>query len=268
MLHGTWLLDLKQFALWGERCDTPQTPGLHPFVLEAGPLLQVLDRLAPASEPTGQPLTVLLPTRTDHPQPSPEARAAGMTEPAHVAGDLALRAWQVYALLLRPVDALAALLAESQSPTWGADLRFWSGAARWVARCLVEQRYVPVLQGQGAALFALWQPVPDARYEWLARNMPTLCRAMTDTPAAMPDAEALLAGFMQTCLDAHVRRFAQESPAEPARFKLPQPILDALTGPDSLVRLTAQGAERAAEAWRRWLAGPQAEVGKDGRDEA
>src|SRR5262245_9203156 len=139
VLHGSWLPDIRQFALWGE--DTAATPKQrkgkrsaqmpHPFALSINDWLRYLDRFATNSEPDGKKATVLLPGVGKNVQPSLEAEAAGLQTPQ---GDLQLLPWQLDAIILRPTDALEMLV---QLPMFeeehigfevGTDLRFWQQA--------------------------------------------------------------------------------------------------------------------------------------------
>src|SRR5690348_2014502 len=147
ILHGTWLPEIKRFALWGE--DTIAQPKRHkgrhdlriphPFALNQEQWLRYLDRFATDSEPDGTTLLIQLPGNQKDVQPSPEAQSAGASTPT---GDLQLLSWEVAAVTLTATDTLDLLLQmpTSQEPhtgfTMGSDLHFWQQATLLVMNCL------------------------------------------------------------------------------------------------------------------------------------
>lgn len=282
ILHGTWLIDSNQFALWGENTvSAPQyrkgrrgRTAPHPFALTVDQWLRYLDRFAPDSEPDGQLLVLLLPGEGKTPQPSPEAQAAGM--PPLDTEEVTLLAWDIHCITLKPIEALDLLLSlpfpheQKVGMSLGSDLVFWQQAALLVMQCLVEQRYFPALEMRGARLMAFWQPLPEAELSaQLADSMPPLCRAMIREAVEAPAPRALLDAFISTVLDAFVRQVSQSQPTtRPAWIKtitklLPRsPWLKALTGPDRVVGGSPRDNTQLYEAWQRWQAGlPEAVTG-------
>ncbi|MBI3989472.1 MAG: DEAD/DEAH box helicase [candidate division NC10 bacterium] len=100
----------------------------------------------------------------------------------------------------------------------GADLRFWSKAAKLALELLARQRVVPSLvrvrQGKTEAYHALWEAVLEEagekeRVALLTEGMPPLCRALVrqtkDEASQEPSARALLLSFVQAALDESIR---------------------------------------------------------------
>jgi SNF2 family DNA or RNA helicase len=274
ILHGTWLLDTQRFALWGEdtTVDALYRKGRrgrtapHPFALAVEQWLRYLDRFTTDSDPDGMAVTLLLPGVGKQVQPSPEAREAGMSP---LNGDLALLAWEIDAITLRPTDLLDLMIllplpTEHQTGfVLGSDLAFWQRAALLVMNCLIEQRYIPALEQQGTRYLAHWQPLPDTDLlAQLADNMPPLCRAVTDEARLAPAPRPLLDSFLQTTLDAFVRETyaIQQTTAaswlKPLKKLIPrQPWLRALTGSDRTLSGSPQENRKLFEAWQRWQEG-------------
>ncbi len=258
VLHGTWLPDVKHFALWGE--DTAatvkerkskrgaQTP--HPFALSLNDWLRYLDRFSTESEPDGDKLTILLPGAGKNVQPSPEAQAAGLQAPE---GDLQLLPWQLDAIILKAADALD-LLVQLPMPEeehigfeLGSDLRYWQQAALLVMNCLVEQRYMPALEPQGSRYAAYWQPDPDPDLVWqLSETMPPLCRAMVQTASDALPPDTLLDSFLRTALDAFIREVYKPTRA-PAH-----PWLKALLQANNVLPGLPRDNASLYEAWQNW----------------
>ncbi|MBN1286109.1 MAG: DEAD/DEAH box helicase [Anaerolineae bacterium] len=218
VLHGTWLTDDKRYAFWGEAIPPPprqfgRRPGgvlPHPFALTASQLFYYLDRFIPDCQPGGIDAVIWLPGDGDAPQPSPEALEAG-AEP--VDGMLRLQPWELKEVITLSSPEALDLLLRLPLPDErtigfvpGSDLVFWQQAADLVRRCLVEQRYVPALEMQGARYLAMWKPRPDpGDLARLAAQMPPLCRAMVMSAAAAPAPQTLLDDFVQATLDAFIR---------------------------------------------------------------
>ncbi len=263
ILHGTWLPNLKRFALWGE--DTPAAPRYrrgrrgrttsHPFALTYSQLFYYLDRFAPDAQPQGLDATVWLPGVGKKPQPSPEARAAGMD--ALPGESVKLLAWSlVETITLNPIETLDFLiqLPRPQERTVGfisgSDMRFWQQAALFTMRCLVEQRYIPALEPNGTRYRAYWQPIPEPELvAQLAEAMPSLCRAMVSDIAAAPEPEDLLSDFIQVALDAFIRETYRLRRAPAGRH----PWLAALTHARSpLLRGAARQHRLLHDGWLAW----------------
>jgi SNF2 family DNA or RNA helicase len=243
ILHGTWLNSEytdkdSGFALWAEtgeerparKAGHPSAKRVkqHPFALSVEVLRRAwLDLLPSADETLGvkadanaSVVVVQLPSTAREPQASPgllrEIEAGkGPTR-------LKLSPWQVDALVVPPVDAPGLLIAlPSEDDTTpgikvGADLRFWSLAARLALELLARQRYAPALLKQDNRYLAVWQPqlsdpADEARLIRLAEAMPPVCRAVARTgdkgePLAP---RALLENFFSIVIDAFARNYAE-----------------------------------------------------------
>ncbi len=274
ILHGTWLPDRARFVLWGE--DTTVDPTYrkgrrgrtapHPFELSLNHWLRYLDQFTTDSSPGGLPATILLPGVGKKPQPSPEAQATGWPS---LNSDLALLAWKITTVTLRPTDLLDFLIQlplpnkRQTGFTLGSDLAFWQQAALLVMNCLIEQRYIPALKQQGTRYLAHWQSLPDTDLAaQLAAQMPPLCRAMVDEVAQAPQPHALLHDFLNTALDTFIREaYANQQAAttpwlKPLKKLLPRsPWLQALTGPDQTLTGPTQEQNKLFAAWQRWQEG-------------
>lgn len=233
-VHGSWMPASPdhpaRLALWGEvggwraaargRKSAGSLPR-HPCAAPVERLAGMLARPEAASDPVALGLgqaVVRLPSSGEAPLPSPDLP---VSRPDTARATLAW--WSVPVATAAPGDALALLLAlndERLPPevVLGADLRFWSAAARFACDLLVRQRLLPALERQGGAYRASWRPALDeehdaARLATLARAMPPACRALAweaDTPAPAP--RALLLSFLNVTLDAAAREAAREAP--------------------------------------------------------
>ncbi len=233
ILHGSWLPgghDDKDsgFLLWAETSrpvagsETDPAPTLprgvhrHPFAA-AGQALRRVARDLDISATTlrsSKPANVIvrLPSTRSGPQASPGLHME-KAESARQAR-LTLASWQVDALAFLAQECLgllASLPGEDDTPPGirlGADLRFWSVAARLVLEMLAGQRYTPTLRKEGDHYLALWQPIFSASDQrlGLATAMPPLCRALAgDLRDEAPAARTLLDHFVTTTLDAYLR---------------------------------------------------------------
>jgi SNF2 family DNA or RNA helicase len=258
VLHGTWLPDIKRFALWGEDTSAAPKPkkgrrgprAKHPFPLSQEQWLSYLDRFASDSEPDGRSVTIWLPGVGKNAEPSPEAQAAGMPSPG---SDGALLAWEVDTIILKPSDALDLILhlpaADEQHTAFrlGSDLRFWQQATLTTINCLVEQRYIPALEPQGSRYVAYWQPQPDPDLvRRLVEAMPPLCRAVSDSMAEAPPPDVLLDDFLKATVDAFVRENYT-----PKRTPTHAWLKALLQGNNVLSGLPGEKA-RLFEAWQKW----------------
>jgi SNF2 family DNA or RNA helicase len=234
VLHGTW--SRGAFVLWAETA----LPGrrqhgrrrrvpYHPHAAWPERLIQVLEELVPlgdwsAAQPTVR--TVLLPTEENGPVLAPwlrgesvleDARAAG--DSAEEAGELRLRPWRVPCLALDALpalDLLSPLPLGETLPRWcGADLRYWSLAAKQALAFLAQHKYVPALEEEEGRFRAYWRltldsPEDRSRLHKMAQGMPPACRALLDVDLP-PDAawaahpHEILDDYLRATIDASVR---------------------------------------------------------------
>ena len=244
ILHGTWLnseyTDANSgFVLWAEtsqerparKASRPSTRRVkpHPFALSSEALRRVWLDLMPSGEEAIKTdakeivAVVQLPSASDSPQASPGLMREA--EEGRGQSKLKLSSWQVDALVIPPADVpgfLIGLLSEGDTTPGikiGADLRFWSLAARFALELLACQRYVPALLKQDNGYLAVWQPqlsdpADEARLNKLVEAMPPVCMAVTRTKgkneslAATAAPRALLCNFLSTVVDAFARDYA------------------------------------------------------------
>ncbi len=269
ILHGTWLIERQQFALWGE--DTATGPlyrkgrrgrtAPHPFVLSSNEWLRYLDRFTTNSEPDGLLLTLLLPGVGKQVQPSPEAQTAGMVS---LDESLTLLEWEVESVVLKPTDFLDFMIqlplpgsGRQMHFILGSDLAFWQQASMLVMNCLIEQRYIPALKQQGARYLACWQPQPDADLVvQMLNNMSPLCRAASKEIQSAPSPRDLLLDFLQVSTDAFIREVFTTKQFHPLHRTLSaHPWLRALTGSDRILAGDPKANHKLFESWQRWQEG-------------
>jgi non-specific serine/threonine protein kinase len=241
VLHGTWGAG-SRLCVWGEDDTAGPPPGRsaggprpHPFACDEEALHRIVgERARVCAEPA--PLTLLLPSRTTAPLPSPD-----LGRPARAGGAAPrLRPWAVPALALGPDAALDLLLALAGDPAISASLRFLAEAAKLSLDLVARGRVLPALEPDGARYAARWRVSPEPedvhRLRLLATAMPPVCRA--EAPGSRP-AAALVDELVGGMADAAARRGA---------FALPPPSV---------------GGTPAAEAWVRALTGREAHVDAD-----
>ena len=243
ILHGTWLNSGytdkgSGFVLWAEtgearpahKAGRPSTKPVkpHPFALSVEALRRAwLDLLPSADETLGVKtdanesiVVVQLPSTARGPQASPGLLREA--EAGKEAGKLKLAPWQVDALVVPPADVPGLLIGlPSDDDTTpgskvGADLRFWSLAARLVLELLTRQRYAPALLKQDNRYLGVWQPqlsdpADEARLNQLAEAMPPVCRvaARANDKREPPAPHALLQNFLSIVANAFARNYAE-----------------------------------------------------------
>ena len=274
ILHGSWSAD--RLFVWGECADRiarrgrkPKVPP-HPYAAPVESLRDALKAVSPLADwsaPVAAERAVLLPSAPDEPQ-VPSWLVPGRGE--HVSeAELHLAPWKVPGLEL---DALAALDLLVALPAGavdglriGADLRFWSLAAKLGLELLAKQRYVPGMEEERGQYRAVWLLAPDdaldgERLRALAEAMPPVCRALSSLEASEPPARphALLEGFLGRVVDSAVREWGR--PRGGRRLKLPPGVAgawwSALWSEDGrIVVPVSQRRElaRAYQSWRQWV---------------
>jgi superfamily II DNA or RNA helicase len=144
--------------------------------------------------------------------------------------DLALRAQPVAALLLARRDSIELLarvandldrrsdaeLAAAGGPS--PDVRWFAHALRFVARLVLDGRFVPGAEGDPTTLRSKWQPVlrdeEHALVAALGASLPAAARALSSIDATAPprdDPRALARRFISEALDTLVRMGANEA---------------------------------------------------------
>ncbi len=150
----------------------------------------------------------------------------------------------------------------------GADLRFWSTAAKLAVALLAGQRYLPALAAESSIRSrAFWQPVLDEPPEAeqvsaLVAAMPPACRALTlgpqrgaTDPTAAPGPRALLTAFLGAAVDRAVRAWmpAPRRKTRTAAASAGAAWLEALYADDPTFAGTKAGLADLHEAWRAWV---------------
>ena len=309
VLHGSWIIEPSRFYFWAERpAPGPKRKGKrpplppHPFAAPAEELTPALRALFGETFRPEALATVeaWLPSAGEQPLPSPEL--------LHLNPDLApdedaaaLARFGVPAWAVVPLDALDALLAlpdpasaARAGATLGADVRFWSAAAKLTVAMLAGQRYLPGMAPVSDTRYrAVWQAVTDeppeaSQISALVAAMPPVCRALrVETGrkagrAPMPAtggmgaaaAEAgtetlhgprtLLGSFMGTVIDRAVRAWSGK-PRRPINAAIPSSAgeawLGALYAEDPTFGGTKSALTELYDAWRTWLEGLHAAGG-------
>jgi SNF2 family DNA or RNA helicase len=188
--------------------------------VEGGPLRSVWRDLGGASEadPTAQ-LRLRLPTANARPVASPEWTRASVDAAAPSSTAAVLEEWSVPALSVPPSAAVRWLAALPRDPrpapglSLGADLRFWSEAARLALELLARQRFVPTLVEVDEDFVAGWEPLWDdprdaRRLAQLAVSMPPACRADAGSAEPRP-ARTTLGDFFRRCIDQTIREWSE-----------------------------------------------------------
>jgi SNF2 family DNA or RNA helicase len=234
----------------------------HPFCTEAETLQSLLaGELLGHEQARAETFTLLLPSSTRRPLPSPELGA--MLD--RKTKTPALRPWNITGLRMDPVEAVATLmewLEEERTPAdvrLGASVRYWQRAASLALEALAQQRLVPSLKRFDDALYARWLPLLDGhRVAELGETMPPVCRAGTDLSAnrtadGSPAPEALLRDFFEETCDALARAWtsapeATQDPLEPgSRW------VHSLFGRRAPIEASAAQLESLERSHRLWL---------------
>lgn len=263
ILHGVWLPTPQQFFVWGETAEAfrrkgrqPKIP-LHPFQSASPTLRERLGELGVETAALAEhALTLWLPCMGKAPLPSPELVATGVMELPQGATELA--PWQVKGLLSPITPALDLLLAlragDGRDRATTADLRAWRIAALLALQLVAGQQIMPVLLRDGFRLRAAWRPRPDPRaarsIAALAQSLPPVCRAAVEDPAAAPTPRALIDDFIATTVDATLRELGLES--RPTATTPGGRWMEALLGPDPIVKLKGPAADELLNSWQAW----------------
>jgi hypothetical protein len=257
ILHGTWLNSKytdkdSGFVLWAETGEeqpvrkasrpSPKRVKRHPFALSVEALRRAWLDLLPATDETlgvktdanESIVVVQLPSTARGPLVLKPQASPGLLREAEAgkgAGKLKLAPWQVDALIVPPADVPGQLIGlPSEDDTTpgikvGADLRFWSLAARLALELLARQRYALVLLKQDDRYLGVWQPqwsdpADEVRLNQLAEAMPPVCRAVAHTSDRRepPAPRALLENFFSIVIDAFARDYAEFGRREPGRL--------------------------------------------------
>ena len=284
VLHGSWIPGRTRFCLWAE---TPQEEARrrgrkaaispHPFAAPIEALTTARRALFPALNELDPPETIeaWLPASGGRPQLSPEflrlnPELAAEAQPGELArftlpaqGLMPLAALDALLGLPRPADA-----AET-GIILGADLLFWSAAAKLAVALLAAQRYLPGMLPLAPATRyrAVWQPVLDeppqaGQVAALAAAMPPICRALVQSgarggPESAPGPRALLTSFLETIVDRAVRAWlpaaSRKTTAATRSLPVGEAWVAALHADDPTFSGSQAGLAQLHQAWRAWL---------------
>jgi len=161
-----------------------------------------------------QKVVAWLPTKGDVPIPS----STLIAEPSGSRAKVELVPWSINAYPLSNEDSLELLCLCVGKQTLaagvvvGADLAYWAGALRLAGSLVARQQFLPGLEVNGSQYLAQWQPVFTGddvkRLAKLAKQMPPIARAITDSKAGVPPekpAELILKQFITQAIDYLVR---------------------------------------------------------------
>ena len=266
VLHAHWRLASAPtqngaFLFWVE--ITPESGAKrgssrnHPFRAGA----DVLRKLLEAEQGRAETFTLLLPSSTRRPLPSPQLSAIS----GRKTKSPALRPWNITGLRMDPVEAVAVLtewLDEERQPAdvrLGASVRYWRRATGLALEALAQQRLIPGLKRSDDALYARWLPLLNShRVAELGEAMPPVCRAGTDLSAdstadGSTAPEVLLRDFLEETCDALARAWVSapepaQDPSEPgSRW------VRSLFGRRAPIEASAAQLESLERSHRLWL---------------
>ncbi|NEP17202.1 MAG: DEAD/DEAH box helicase [Leptolyngbya sp. SIO4C1] len=294
VLHGSWLPKRQRFLLWGEvwrrtspaDYDITEVSGAeavfaYPFCLQQDELIALLK--SPALD-LGWATARLSSRWKPYVLPLPAQVTATQVLPQHSqadAADSSLYPWQVEGLLLPPEAALKLLNSLPLGTTddaaiVGADLRYWSHAARWCLDLLARGKFIPQVSANKAGAIAPWHLLLDSatdqtRLRQFGEQMPltsqlypaeTLSTAAPNSPLQVPlpaPPKKRLRSFLEALVDARVRTTLQTMPL-PASAPLSKdlPLREWLTalsvGKNPQFEATPAGLVRLNEALNTWTA--------------
>jgi hypothetical protein len=284
VLHGSW--SAGDFFVWAESAErAPQRRGrkpripLHTHAAAPEALLERLQELAPHLDGPTIPAAlrhILLPSTVERPHMPPwllpEESAGDQEVGTETETETQLRPWQVSGLALDLLSALDLLIAlppaHEAGRVWGADLRFWSLAAKLGLELLAQQKYLPGMAEEGGQYRAVWQPAWEdphdrARIRVLCEAMPPVCRGLfadgqTPDAAQTPTPQALLEDFLRALIDRGVRDWG--GPSLDPRRSTPKGVAgawwSALWSEDGRIDVPLaqrRSLVRLFDAWHGWI---------------
>ena len=207
-------------------------------------------------------LTVLLPSTSQGPLPSPQLIREDSSTPGRATG---LAPWNVSALVFNPGEALNLLLSLPDKPPQGLvfsdSLHFWAEVAKFSLELVAKQCFMPgVEEGQGF-LQAVWKAALSEedrkRVHLLTGAMPPACRAYT-TSGKAPSPPGLVLGFLDQAIDALVRESLSQVSLLPPRLSRSQDALvekwlGALSSPHPTVVATSRELTSFSRDIQSWL---------------
>ena len=243
---------------------------LHPFAASTNELTRALKTAALGPKPAAKRVchvTAWLPTRGNSPLPS----SALVAEPPRSRAKIT--PWTVAGYRLSAVEAVELLCASIGKRTLatgvvvGADLAFWAEALRFAGSMVARQQFLPDLTVDLDELRAIWGPIfigADAeRLAGLARRMPAVARALSDSAAPEPPQRPSIEVLRQcvVMLTDHLVRTAASDMSPPrARRRRKKPSFDsvhdswlhALRSKDGIVAGDVFDLSQLASQVREW----------------
>ena len=162
----------------------------------------------------GQDVVAWLPTRAN----TPISSSPLISDPPGARGKLKLAAWTITVYPLSEEETVGFLCncmgkeMLGSGVILGRDLAYWAEALRYGGSLVAKQQYLPNLTKDGDVSRAVWQPLWAGaeinRLAGLAKRMPPIARALSETSAIVPPetpAIAILKQFINTSVDYLVR---------------------------------------------------------------
>ncbi len=269
VLHAIWDTVSSSLNVWAESSSADNSEynpskaersPLHPFVLPSDVLLEEAQNISQCEKAHFGTVTLLLPSTSGRPLPSPELIGAGKDEKA-----TGLSPWKIPAVVLDPHSAFDFLLSLPNYPpqkiSFGSSLRFWIEAAKFSLELIIRQCFVPTGQKEDA-FRASWEVIltdeDHERMGVLAHAMPPVCRSYSDN--SLPPQE-MIQHFLNRTADAFIRNCLSFDDILPPRrgrppkiLSLPEQWLEALVTDDGVLttpEARSQAFFRTMDTWLR-----------------
>ena len=221
--------------LWGETSKddidyyttlskTKSASSKYPFATTTKELTMVMKSIdIKSTKSQFHTIKAWLPTKGAAPIPS-----SIIAEPPSSKAATKISPWVITARQLSPKETVDLLCASMNKQTIasgiliGADLRFWANTLRFIGSMVARQRFLPDIITNENKHNAVWNPVfvnKDAeRLLSLAKHMPTVGRALSDTSTTTPPVRspvAILQQFTTTLTDHLVRTSTHKAGTTP-----------------------------------------------------
>jgi SNF2 family DNA or RNA helicase len=238
----------------------------HPFAIAHDLLKDEICRVSPrliVEKASPGKLTVLLPSTSEKPLPSPELI---VTERNHEEA-ASLISWDIPTVVFDPYSAFNFLLSLPDHPppkiVFGSSLRFWTETAKFLLELTAKQSFVPTLKEREEGTFrAFWEVVitqaDEERIHVLSQAMPPVCRACNPSPDLLPI--DILSDFLDFTVDAFVRKTVSSDVILPPRrsrrpkmLSLPEQWLEALSGESSLLTASDRDLKTFSQKLCSWI---------------
>jgi SNF2 family DNA or RNA helicase len=242
----------------------------HPFTLASDQLIEAIGELSGSliagRNKTGN-LTILLPSTSKAPLPSPEL----ILKKEHSYEKATnLTPWNINTITFDPNLALDFLLSLPTHPphgvAFGSSLRFWVEVAKFTLEIILNQSFAPALQeiqNNGKTIFkAVWEAKPRAedieRINLLSKAMPPICRASIQPKRGKTSWDIIL-DFLNQAVDAFVRGSLSSSTLLPptkrrsGEISLPEQWLQALSSENPTLMAPIENLRAFFKEVQSWL---------------